>query len=225
MSVPLLGSGVLLLQAVGRTLPDTQVIKQVTTDPGLFEKISTIASGLGSIMLVILALGLIPAALNFRRFFLRVNELLDRFYGDITPIVHNASAIADNVNYVTTALRSDVQQVTQTVTAANQRVLEAMKATERRIKELNALLDVVQEEAEAMFVSGAATVRGLRAGARTYEELGRTRRRAEVLDEELAEALDDSYETGDVDDGDDDDERPQRGGAAAQQPRVRPRRG
>ncbi|HEX5830145.1 MAG TPA: hypothetical protein VFY16_04130 [Gemmatimonadaceae bacterium] len=222
MSVSLLGSGVLLLQAVGRTLPDTQVIKQVTTDPGLFEKISTIAGGLGSIMLVILAIGLIPAALNFRRFFLRVNELLDRFYGDITPLVHNASAISDNVNYVTTALRSDVRQVTQTVAAANHRVLAAMKATEQRIQELNALLDVVQEEAEAMFVSGAATVRGLRAGARTYEELGRARRRAELLDEELAEALDDSYETGDVDDGD--DERAQRSGAAAQQPRVRPRR-
>ena len=32
-------------------------------------------------------------------------------YGDINPIMRHASAIADNVNYITTSVRTDVQQV------------------------------------------------------------------------------------------------------------------
>jgi uncharacterized protein YoxC len=152
-----------LLQAA-RTLPDTIVTKQVVTDPGLFQKVTTYASGLASVALLILAVALVPAALNFRKSYGKISDMMDRIYGDINPIMRHASNIADNVNYITTSVRVDVQKVSQTVATANQRLMASVELAEDRIKELNALLAVVQEEAESAFVSTASTIRGVRTG-------------------------------------------------------------
>ena len=218
----LAGGALLLLQGVS---PDTQIVRQVTADPGLFQKITSVASGLMTISILVLTVALVPAAWNFRKSYAKWNELLDRVYGDINPIMRHASAITDNVNYITTSLRADVQQVNQTLTTANQRVLEAVRVTERRLQEFNALLGVVQEEAEDAFVSTASAVRGVRTGAERYQEELRTAsatgERLERLDDELAEALDEVFDdTEEVYDGDDSGEGPARG---PEYPRIRRR--
>jgi Bacterial protein of unknown function (DUF948). len=163
MTAWLMSGSAWLLQAA-RTLPDTIVTKQVVTDPGLFQKVTTYASGLASIALLILAVALVPAALNFRKSYGKISDMMDRIYGDINPIMRHASTIADNVNYITTSVRVDVQKVSQTVASANQRLMASVELAEDRIKELNALLAVVQEEAESAFVSTASTIRGVRTG-------------------------------------------------------------
>ena len=218
----LAGGALLLLQGVS---PDTQIVRQVTADPGLFQKITSVASGLMTISILVLTVALVPAAWNFRKSYAKWNELLDRVYGDINPIMRHASAITDNVNYITTSLRADVQQVNQTLTTANQRVLEAVRVTERRLQEFNALLGVVQQEAEDTFVSTASVVRGVRTGAERYQEELRTAsatgKRLERLDDELAEALDEVFDdTEEVYDGDDSGEGPARG---PEYPRIRRR--
>jgi len=152
-----------LLQVAG-SLPDTIVTKQVTVEPGLFQKITTYASGIASIALMILTIALVPAAWNFRKSYAKISDMMDRIYGDINPIMRHASTIADNVNYITTAVRVDVQKLSQTVAAANQKLMSSVELAEDRIKDLNALLAVVQEEAESAFISTASTVRGVRTG-------------------------------------------------------------
>jgi uncharacterized protein YoxC len=218
----LAGGALLLLQGVN---PDTQIVRQVTADPGLFQKVTSVASGLMTISILVLTVALVPAAWNFRKSYAKINDLLERVYGDINPLMRHASSVADNLNYVTTSLRADVQQVNQTLTTANQRVLEAVRVTERRLQEFNALLGVVQEEAEQTFVSTAATVRGVRVGAERYQEELRTASaagmRLERLDDELGEALDEIFDdTGEVDDGDDSGDGPTHG---AEYPRIRRR--
>ena len=159
-----LSTGVdLLLQAVA-TLPDTIITKQIQPEPSTFDKVTTYASGLASIALLVLAVALVPAAWNFRKSYAKVSDMLDRIYGDINPIMRHASTIADNVNYISTSVRVDVQQVSQTIASANQKLVASVEAAEDRIKELNALLAVVQEEAEGAFVSTASTLRGVRTG-------------------------------------------------------------
>lgn len=184
-----------LLQAAA-ALPDTIITKQVQSEASTFEKLTTYASGLASIALLILAVALVPAAWNFRKSYAKVSDMLDRIYGDINPIMRHASTIADNVNYISTSIRVDVQQVSQTIAAANQKLVASVAAAEDRVKELNALLAVVQEEAEAAFVSTASTLRGVRTGIH------------EAFDKE--EDLDDRYI-----EGDSEWEKPR--------PRVRPR--
>src|SRR5689334_15484650 len=197
-----------LIQA-SATLPDTIVTKQIPAATSTFEKITAVASGLMTIALLVLAVALVPAAWNFRKSYAKVSDLLDRVYGDINPLMRHASAIADNVNYITTSVRTDVQQVNATIAAANQRLQQAMALTEQRLGEFNALLEVVQEEAEGMFIATASTVRGVRTGAAALH----------TEDEDAPSAAGPAPE--EHDDGYIDPDQPE---AGATRPRVRPRR-
>jgi hypothetical protein len=109
---------------------------------------------------------LVPAAWNFRKSYAKVSDLLDKVYGDINPLMRHASADRGQRE-----LHHDVgahrraSRCNATIAAANQRLQQAMALTEQRLGEFNALLEVVQEEAETMFIATASTVRGVRTGA------------------------------------------------------------
>jgi len=199
----------LLVQAA--QVPDTVLMRQVGQERGWFEKTTAVASGLMTIALLVLAVALVPAAWNFRKSYAKVSDLLDKVYGDINPLMRHASAIADNVNYITTSVRTDVQQVNATIAAANQRLQQAMALTEQRLGEFNALLEVVQEEAETMFIATASTVRGVRTGAAALH--------TEDSEAETIGAPDPTQEEND--DGYSDPDQPE---AGPTRPRVRPRR-
>lgn len=194
-----LGAGAALLLQAASAFPDTIYTKQIVAEPGLWNKITSAASGIMTITVIILTIALVPAAWNFRKSYKKVSDMLDKIYGDINPLMRHASAIADNVDYISTAIRVDIQQVSQTVAAVNQRLQQAIGATEDRINQLNALLEVVQEEAESAFVTTASTIRGVRTGIN------------QAFDEE--EWSDGDYDEARADSG----EKPR--------PRVRPRHG
>ena len=211
-----------LLQAAA-TLPDT--VYTVPVKQGTFDKILGVASGLMTISLLVLTVALVPAAWNFRKSYKKTSELLDRVYADIFPIMGHASAIADNVNYITTSVRVDIQQVNQTIAHANQRLNQAVALTEERLNEFNALLQVVQQEAEQAFVSTAATVRGVRVGAAAFRDdtLGATA--ARELEAELDADDELLLQQEELSDGNDstrriDDTRP----GSTIGPRITPRR-
>ena len=153
-----------LLMQAATVVRDTVYMKQVAAEAGWFEKVTGIASGVLTLTIIVLSAALIPAAWNFRKSYKKVSDMLDKIYGDVNPLMRHASAIADNVDYISTAIRVDVQQVSQTVAAVNQRLQQAVSAAEDRIHQLNALLEVVQEEAESAFVTTASTIRGVRTG-------------------------------------------------------------
>jgi uncharacterized protein YoxC len=204
----------LLLQAAS-TLPDTIITKQVAVEQGAFAKVASVAQGLMTIAILVLTVVLVPAAWNFRNSYKKVNDLIDRFYGDIGPLVRNANAIADNINYITTSIRVDVTQFNQTVALANERLTIAVKSAEQRLHELDALMRVVQREAEDAFVSTASTLRGVRAGATTLRDEVEGRVLADMGGFENEDALDEGEETH-GDDGETQSEWRER-------PRVRPR--
>ena len=201
------------LFALQGALPDTIVTINAEPPAGIFDRISGIASGLMSIALLVLTVFLVPAAYNFRKSYKRVNELLDKLQADINPIVKHASTISDNLDYITTSVRVDIQQVNRTIAEANQRVRQALELSERRLNDFNALIEVVQREAEGAFVTTASTLRGVRAGAVAFQagELTRT----DDLDEDDLEL--DPEEDGD---GDFDTDAPE---ARAAEPRIKPR--
>ena len=200
---------------------DTPVVKMLAAERTWFDTVTGIASGLMTLTLLALTIALAPAAWNFRKSHKKWSELLDRVYGDINPIVRHLSTVADNVDYITTSIRVDVQQVNQTIAGANQRLNHAVALAEQRLNEFNALLQVVQQEAEDTFVSTAATVRGVREGAATF-------RRQALEDHALTDAdmLEDEplEEELDGDDGthDEFDDGPP-GDLSRPAPRIRPR--
>jgi uncharacterized protein YoxC len=132
---------------------------------GTFDKITSIASGVMTLTILVLAIALVPAAWNFRKTYKKTSALLTRVQADVAPLMKHAHAIADNVNYISTAVRADIAMIHDTLVSANRRLEEAVAVTERRMHDFNALLAVAQQEAEGVFVSTAATVHGVRRGA------------------------------------------------------------
>jgi uncharacterized protein YoxC len=190
---------------------DTVYMKQVAVDHGFLDQVSTVASAVITVALMVLTVVAVPVAWNFRKTYKKVNHLLDRIYGDVTPIMRHASSITDNINFITTSLRTDVQRVNATIHSANERVQHAVALTEDRLNEFNALLAVIQEEAEQVFLTTASTVRGVRTGAAAFRERGGMDLASDELDPaEVAEAIErqldgqlelDSEEQPDGDDG------------------------
>ena len=219
-------AGVWLLQRAA-ALPDTVFTKQIATAPSTFDRITGIASGLLTIAFLVFVAAAVPAAWNFRKSYRRVNKLLDRIYGDINPIMRHASTVADNINYITTSIRADVQQINATIAGANERLQQAVLLTERRLGDFNALLQVVQEEAEQMFVSTASAVRGVRTSASALSDAAGGTKFARQDEDELDQLeLDSEVDTEEgMFDGYDSDATPSEDDVARPRLRSRTRRG
>jgi hypothetical protein len=140
-----------------------------------------------------------------------------RFRAQIAPLIENAIGVSENLKYISGSLRGDVRRIASTVASANDRVHQAVSATERRLNEFNALLSVVQDEAEDLFVATASTVEGVRRGAASLA----TRGGMDLASDEL-----DAVETTDIEpeeDGHGDDSDPDEPTEPPAAPRVRPR--
>ena len=207
-------AGVWLLQTALPAAQDTLLMKSVNTDRDWFDTLTSLASIVISLALIALTVGLLPAAWNSRKSYKKFNDLLDRVYGDINPLVRHAHNVTDNLDYITTSIRVDLQLVNQTIATANDRLLEAVKQTEQRMKEFNALVDVVQREAEDVFVSTASAARGVRAGVVTFREEAlaeeelreelRARQRLLMAEDDISAAFESDEDEDDEDDLDED---------------------
>jgi uncharacterized protein YoxC len=164
-----MGEGGALLLQVAQTARDTPVVRMLASERSGLQQLADVARSLMTVAVLVLTVALVPAAWSFRKSYKRINDLLDRVYGDINPIVRHLSTIADNVDYISTSVRVDIQQVNRTVAEANQRVNHALALSEQRLNEFNALLQVVQREAEVTFVNTASVLRGVRAGVSTFQ--------------------------------------------------------
>lgn len=181
----LLTSGTALpLLAQAAALPDT--IVTISASPtGLqrwIDVLTSIASIVIALALIAIAIPLIPAAWNSRKMHKKVQGILGQIRSDVDPIVKHARDAAENVNYLTTAVRADAERVQRLVADSQMRLERAADEAERRIADFNALLKVMQEEAEDLFIGTASTLRGVRAGTEAFRDLG-----PDEWDEELEE--------------------------------------
>ncbi len=195
--------------------------------------ISTIAGMLLKVLALLFIVGLLPAMwLIYRRSSRKVGAMVQRAQVDLAPLISQLTAIADNVNHITRTVRGEVDKVNETIEEGNARVREAIEATERRLQDFNALLEVVQDEAESLFVSSASTVRGVQGGAAALGMVRRRRNRrggpefaVDDLDGSRLEAADDEDDTDDLETEDDYDratDTPEERGRPAH-PRIGPR--
>jgi uncharacterized protein YoxC len=146
------------------------LLAQVVVQAGWLSKLSEVLHALMTLAILVLAVAVVPAAWNFRKSYQKISDLLDRVYADVNPLTHHASRIAENVDYVTTALRADVQRASATLSDADRRLQDAIRQAESRVRDFDALLAVVQDETEGAFVSTASTVRGMRSGMQTLRD-------------------------------------------------------
>jgi hypothetical protein len=113
---------------------------------------------------------LVVAAVQLRRVGNLMNSLRSEAGRKAEPLLDRSRSIAANVEYISATVRTDVERVNGSVRALSDRLQQAADRMEERIEEFNALMEVVQDEAESVFLGTASTVRGLRAGARTLSQ-------------------------------------------------------
>jgi uncharacterized protein YoxC len=173
-----------------------------------------------ALALLAVGLGLLFAALKVKALMKKLEEQGQKLRVDLAPAIHNVTTVTEQASQISKAVRKDVDRLSEGVTSATEKLKGAAEVAEQRVGEFNALIGVVQEEAEQLFIGGAATLRGVRAGRETFrrfrsgelEYLGEL----SVEDEEEDDDLEaDEYDGDEYDeDGDDDIEVELRRGPA-----------
>lgn len=200
-AAPVVAALAALLQAA--PVVDAVVVREATGLERWASVLFSIATIVIAIALIVLAVSIVGAALAARRLTGRVQKMMERVRTDVDPILQHAIAVSDNVNYVSTAIRGDVQKLNDTVTMATRRLNRAAEVAENRIGEFNALLGVVQEEAENLFVNTASTVRGVQVGTETFRRF-RDPEGYDPYEGDDEELLDDGVYDGALEDDEDD---------------------
>lgn len=144
-------------------------VAQATTSADTIAVVADVAS-------IVIAAAVLVLAVLAAWFFVRLNRML----GDLRtatqeklgPVSDRAKIISDNLEFITQALRTDVEQLNASVRALTDRLHDASERMEDRIADFNALMEVVQDEAEDIFIDSASTVRGVREGARAIASPG-----------------------------------------------------
>jgi len=128
------------------------------------------------VAMVVMAVAVVVFALLGSFLLLRANRTLGEVRlgvrQNLGPVSDRARSISDNVEFITQALRTDVERLNESVKALTDRLHLASERMEERIEEFNALMEVVQGEAEELFLDTASTVRGVREGARAIAANG-----------------------------------------------------
>lgn len=123
----------------------------------------SVAAEVALVLLGVLALGGVAVLVVL---LLQVRRMGREFQRQAGPLLERGKVVAANLEYISAQVRTDVERLNGSVKALSDRLHQASDHMEERIEEFNALMEVVQGEAEGMFLDTAATVRGLRAGAR-----------------------------------------------------------
>jgi uncharacterized protein YoxC len=133
-----------------------------------------------ALTLLLAALVLLVVAIMVRKLLKKVEPLLNQVRSHVDPIMGHVRDVGENVNYMSSAIRADVQQVTELVDSTRRRLNHTAESAEQRIREFNALLGVMQEEAERLFIDTASAARGVRAGTEAYREKSGAGRSLEI---------------------------------------------
>jgi uncharacterized protein YoxC len=145
-----------LIQAVSPGAAVTRDGLMIATDVAL------VLLGAGAAVTVVAMLVLL---VQVRRVGRSLRDVVQGLEKKADPLIERGRVIAANVEYISAAVRTDVERLNASVKALSDRLQQASDHMEARIDEFNALMEVVQSEAEDVFIDTASTVRGLRAGA------------------------------------------------------------
>jgi hypothetical protein len=129
------------------------------------------AEAISTIVLTVAVLGvlvaLIAVLLQLRKLTRTTGTMVKRFEKDATPVMERAKSVAENVDFITMAVRTDVQKLNESVSRLSDRLKDASIDMEKRIQDFTALVEVLQTEAEDLALDTAAAVRGVRMGTRS----------------------------------------------------------
>lgn len=125
--------------------------------------LAVVALGALAVVAVVAAVVLL---IQLRRIGTQLTALTREVGTRVDPLLERSRGIAENVEFISASVRTDIEKMNRAVHSLSQGIEHASEQMESRIEEFNALMEVVQGEAEATFIETASTMRGVKAGAR-----------------------------------------------------------
>lgn len=127
-----------------------------------FDLLLAVAAGLFALVFLVMLAGLLFVFYQIHQAMRSIGEVKDRIASD--PAVESLRKTSTNVEAISEVLKNEVVELSRSVGHLSERLTQASDRMEERIEDFNALMEVMQAEAEDVFVDTAATARGLRRG-------------------------------------------------------------
>lgn len=170
---------ILSFPVVQSLVPKDTTITKVITEHGILDW----TNGVLALVVLLLACAalvtLIMVMITMRKSILRTSAVVEKLAADSGPLLASVNAVATDAREVVAMLRTDVERVTDAAGAISDQLLDMADAATQRVDELNAVIDVLQDEIENTAIGAVAAVRGVRVGAR---ELTRRRRNGDDVE-------------------------------------------
>ena len=165
-------AGALLPGPFQAALPDTMVVVAARDE---VDVIFAVAAGAFALTFMALLVAVVRVLIGMRETSRKLEALGERIAND--PGIDSLRKVSANLEAMSTSVREEVDHLRSSVSRLSDRLTQVSDRMEERIEEFNALMEVIQEEAEGAFVDTAATARGVRTGV---DNLGRAARKGEL---------------------------------------------
>jgi hypothetical protein len=147
---------------------DTVLVRQVPPVRTAFEQIVFVASGLTSILTLLVVLVILAALLGMRQAAIALQAKLDEVLLELRPLTQNANAASQDLREVTAMAKAMVAESQETVSLANERVRDTVDDLAERIAELTEIVGKVTRMAARISSIAATAIGGLKAGAKVF---------------------------------------------------------
>lgn len=154
-----------------RLLQQADTVVSVPARDGV-DLVMAVSAGLVGLAFLGVCLTLVVALVQARKLTRSLGETRRRISAD--PGMEHLRNTARHVEEITATVRTEAERMSDSVGRLSDRLKQASERMEERIEEFNALMEVIQAEAEDVFVDTASTARGVRKGVgRLTEPRGR----------------------------------------------------
>lgn len=171
----------------------------VQSDPAVVHQLEKIATAqiTVAVLLALMALTMIGIAIGalmeIRRHSRKLDRSLELLAPRLDPILISLARIADDAQDVSGSLKYRIRDVLDTVDDLTGRLREGADSVEKRVRQLGAVVDVVQTETEELLLDAASTARGVHTASQVLRG-GRLELDADLEEEEEEELEDEDEE-------------------------------
>ncbi|KPJ93006.1 MAG: hypothetical protein AMS18_06245 [Gemmatimonas sp. SG8_17] len=137
------------------------------------EAATAIATVFIALVVTIAGLALLPVLIEVRRLVPELRRLTENIDRETRPVLDSVRGLVSDASKTVATVRSEVDGLANTSRGLRDRVERAADTVEDRLLDLDALLDVVQQEVEDAALDISAALRTTRRGGKIFRKMKR----------------------------------------------------
>lgn len=154
---------------------DTLIVRQLPPVRSTFEQVVFVASGITSILVLVLLLVILAGMVAMRKKTDDLRQKVDDLIADLRPMAKAATATSEEVREVAAKLNAMVDDSRDTVRVVNARVRKSTRVMATRVNEASELIGRITRSAERVSAIAGTAMGGIKFGARALG-LGRKKK-------------------------------------------------